>query len=547
MKKTIIISTLLLSGFAFSQVGVHTPDPKATFDITAKNATGTSAAPEGILIPRVDRQRAQFMIGVRASTLIYINSVDTGSQTGTAINIDAPGYYYFDGTVWVKFTKNNGSNATNIYNANGLLTGNRTVSQGANRLAFTGNTVNAFSVAGNTFSIDAENKRVGIGTSNPKAELDLGTEAPTDPTDPAGKKLAVYNNNNFTSFYGLGASENLLQFHASSASNGAPAMVLNNEQNVGIGTTAPNANALLDLSSSNKGFLMPRLTTAQRDAINPKVPGLAIYNSTLNCMQYWDSNTWRGKCQATIERLNCTSATFSPATITAGTPYSGTMTVPYTGGNGGSYPQGPSQTINGLTFRLQAGTLNVGSGNLIYTVTGTPTSVVTMNIPVSFNGATICNVNKTVQLPPTPPPGTACYIARYTNDFSTSFSTPDGGVTGNVSQRTPITNRSWCQANLPRDFNQMNASTTVSWKLNKPVGSVEVTIDSYGGITNTRPTFWRNNVQVFPSQTFYNSYRCTDTRYWRNTFEHEGVWIDEIRYTADRSSVVQLCLGRVSP
>ena len=38
-------------------------------------------------------------------------------------------------------------------------------------------------------------------------------------------------------------------------------------QNVGIGTNSPDASAVLDASASNKGLLMPRLTTAQRKAI----------------------------------------------------------------------------------------------------------------------------------------------------------------------------------------------------------------------------------------------------------------------------------------
>ena len=61
----------------------------------------------------------------------------------------------------------------NIYNSNGSLTGARTVTQGANTLAFTASAVNAFSVDGTTFSIDASNNFVGIGTSSPGAKLDV--------------------------------------------------------------------------------------------------------------------------------------------------------------------------------------------------------------------------------------------------------------------------------------------------------------------------------------------------------------------------------------
>ncbi|MFT5437294.1 MAG: hypothetical protein ACI840_001948 [Ulvibacter sp.] len=54
---------------------------------------------------------------------------------------------------------------------------------------------------------------------------------------------------------------------------------------VGVGTEAPDASSVLDVSSSNKGLLMPRLTTAQRDLIVSPATGLMIYNTTLNDSQ----------------------------------------------------------------------------------------------------------------------------------------------------------------------------------------------------------------------------------------------------------------------
>lgn len=51
---------------------------------------------------------------------------------------------------------------------------------------------------------------------------------------------------------------------------------------VGIGTSTPDDSSVLDLSSSSKGLLMPRLTTVERDAILLPASGLMIYNLTLN-------------------------------------------------------------------------------------------------------------------------------------------------------------------------------------------------------------------------------------------------------------------------
>lgn len=50
--------------------------------------------------------------------------------------------------------------------------------------------------------------------------------------------------------------------------------------NLGIGITTPNTNAVLDISSSSKGVLLPRLTVEQRDAISSPAEGLIIYNTS---------------------------------------------------------------------------------------------------------------------------------------------------------------------------------------------------------------------------------------------------------------------------
>lgn len=127
-----ILFLLVNSTFITAQIGINNPSPDSTLDITAKNSTGTSADTDGLLVPRVDRQRAQTMSGVPVSTLIYINNIATGTLTGTAIHIDSVGYYYFNGTIWTKLVT-----PLNIYNSDGTLTGSRTVTTNGNLLSFT--------------------------------------------------------------------------------------------------------------------------------------------------------------------------------------------------------------------------------------------------------------------------------------------------------------------------------------------------------------------------------------------------------------------------
>jgi len=54
---------------------------------------------------------------------------------------------------------------------------------------------------------------------------------------------------------------------------------------VGIGTSTPDASAKLDVSSTEKGFLVPRMTTEQRDLIPSPANGLLIFNTIENELQ----------------------------------------------------------------------------------------------------------------------------------------------------------------------------------------------------------------------------------------------------------------------
>jgi hypothetical protein len=54
---------------------------------------------------------------------------------------------------------------------------------------------------------------------------------------------------------------------------------------VGIGTMSPDTSAVLDLYSTSRGFLLPRMTTANRDMIMAPANGLVIYNTMTNEVQ----------------------------------------------------------------------------------------------------------------------------------------------------------------------------------------------------------------------------------------------------------------------
>jgi hypothetical protein len=54
----------------------------------------------------------------------------------------------------------------------------------------------------------------------------------------------------------------------------------------------PNSRAMLDVESTTKGVLIPRLSTGQRNAINTPPAGLMIYNATDNKYNYFNGANW---------------------------------------------------------------------------------------------------------------------------------------------------------------------------------------------------------------------------------------------------------------
>lgn len=63
-------------------------------------------------------------------------------------------------------------------------------------------------------------------------------------------------------------------------------------QSVGIGTNAPNASAQLDVTATNKGMLVPRVTNAQMLAIASPANGLLVYNTDSACFAYRNATAW---------------------------------------------------------------------------------------------------------------------------------------------------------------------------------------------------------------------------------------------------------------
>ena len=66
----------------------------------------------------------------------------------------------------------------------------------------------------------------------------------------------------------------------------------NAQVGIGVATANVHPSAQLDVTSTTKGFLPPRMDSTQRNAIVSPAAGLTIYNTTLNAVQVYNGTVW---------------------------------------------------------------------------------------------------------------------------------------------------------------------------------------------------------------------------------------------------------------
>ncbi|WES96712.1 hypothetical protein P2W68_17915 [Chryseobacterium arthrosphaerae] len=180
--KTLLLGSLVFGSFLFSQVGVNNSNPQATLDVTAKTTDGSK--PEGLIAPRLTgdqiRSANTSYTAAQTGTIIYATSADS-SPSGKTINITAPGYYYFDGSVWQKIITGNTVDSTNDAWVND--SGNSMVKLGTRSDGVTARAAGADVVI-------KDNGYMGIGNVAPNAKLDARTNT-TSTSDPGAGIIGI--------------------------------------------------------------------------------------------------------------------------------------------------------------------------------------------------------------------------------------------------------------------------------------------------------------------------------------------------------------------
>jgi hypothetical protein len=127
--------------------------------------------------------------------------------------------------------------------------------------------------------------------------------------------------------------------------SGTEIFSINNNGTISIGTASPNASALVDITSTTKGFLPPRMTSTQRAAISTPAVGLIVYQTdgTEGTYEYTSAG-WRiinaaaGGGSGTVTSVSVVTANgFAGSVATATTTPAITLSTTITGilkGNG---------------------------------------------------------------------------------------------------------------------------------------------------------------------------------------------------------------------
>ncbi len=119
----------------------------------------------------------------------------------------------------------------------------------------------------------------------------------------------------------------------------------------------PDASAGLDVNFNNKGILMPRMTTSERDAISNPARGLTIFNMDCGVFNF-NSGTPGAPVWSTLNSSNALNAGVSISASPAGAICAGTSVT---------FSATPSQNNLSPSYQWQVNGVNVGTNSATYT------------------------------------------------------------------------------------------------------------------------------------------------------------------------------------
>jgi hypothetical protein len=222
---------------------------------------------------------------------------------------------------------------------------------------------------------------------------------------------------------------------------------------IGIGTTTPDASAALDITSTNKGLLIPRMTAYP----SSPVVGLTIYRTDLNGFYSWNGTVW----SQDVFGVNIYSADGSLSSARTITMAANNLTFSSTTGNlifnpssTGKIGIGTTTPASGLDLKSSLGLPSTTTSAATYSVTATDAMVY---LTSSSNQAITLPTASAVS-------GRIYYFINNTSSSKTitSYSALDGSSSTSIASNTSIALQSDGSVWRQFQFDNISSSNTVT-------------------------------------------------------------------------------------
>lgn len=241
-------------------------------------------------------------VSISADATTNVNLTSPTSPAGTSVgqvayntgSTQPTGLIYWDGTQWKAVNSSNSVPLTSPTSPAGASIGQMAY----NTNAASGLAVGPVywdgtqwqSVKSSSFDATVEVSGLGSGLSSPNS-FSGGTFSPNTPgltsvvyVNTTDGSTWTYNGSQYVSYTASSISNFYLANGTTDAGTNKTSSIYRNG-NIGLGTSTPNASAALDITSTTKGFLPPRMTTTQRNAISSPASGLVIFNTSTNSLE----------------------------------------------------------------------------------------------------------------------------------------------------------------------------------------------------------------------------------------------------------------------
>jgi hypothetical protein len=219
------------------------------------------------------------------------------------IGVDQYIYHNGDADTWIRFNDDDitfkAGNLTFLdIEKKGSAPHEITINDGSNNIDFVvkGNGSNE----GNPlFKCDASTGRVGInGVGSPDCELHVAGNIKADGDDARIKIVGHTDSHPGLELYESTTRKWIIyndygNDNLNFKTNSNIRMSIKQDGNVGIGTTSPNTNAILELSSSNKGLILPRVLEASKPTATSALNGLMVYEEDTHRLKIVANGAWQ--------------------------------------------------------------------------------------------------------------------------------------------------------------------------------------------------------------------------------------------------------------